>query len=46
MDSDRSEEVARLLTTLPSRREVLRGLVGVGLGFGALRLPEAAAANA
>jgi len=46
MDSDRCEEVTRLFTTLPSRREVLRGPIAAGRGFGALRLPEAAAANA
>jgi hypothetical protein len=34
-----------LLTAVPSRRDVLRGLIAAGLGFGALRLPEAAAAK-
>jgi hypothetical protein len=33
------------LTHVPSRRDVLRGLVAAGLGLGALRLPDAAVAR-
>jgi hypothetical protein len=33
------------LTHVPSRRDVIRGLVGAGLGLGALRLPDVVAAG-
>jgi hypothetical protein len=42
MHANRFNEAAYLLTALPSRRDVLRGLVAAGLGLGGLRLPEAA----
>jgi hypothetical protein len=35
----------RSLADLPSRRDVLRGLIGAGLGVGAVRLPAGAAAG-
>jgi hypothetical protein len=37
--------VTRALAAMPSRREVLRGLAGVGLGLGALHPPAAADAK-
>ena len=45
MDQSRFPLVTRSLTRVPSRRDVLRGLVAVGLGLGAPRLPAAAAAK-
>ncbi|MGH2617080.1 MAG: hypothetical protein ACRDJC_17750 [Thermomicrobiales bacterium] len=43
MNQNRLTVLTRSLTDYPSRRHVLRGLVGAGLGLGAARLPEAAA---
>jgi hypothetical protein len=37
--------VTRALRRLPSRRDILRGIVGTGIGLGALRHPNAAAAK-
>jgi hypothetical protein len=46
-DSAASRRVAlgRTLTRLPSRRDVLRGLAGSGLGLVTIRLPDAIAAK-
>jgi hypothetical protein len=41
MNLDRIANVTSSLNSRPSRRDVLRGLVGTGLGLAALRLPEA-----
>ncbi|MGH2614997.1 MAG: hypothetical protein ACRDJC_07145 [Thermomicrobiales bacterium] len=43
MDEHRFAVVTHSLTSVPSRRDVLRGLVGAGLGLCASRLPESAA---
>jgi hypothetical protein len=40
MDQNRFVSVTRSLTTLPSRRDLLRGLVAAGLGLGIARLPD------
>lgn len=40
MDQQRFHAVTRLMTTLPSRRHLLRGLAGAGLGLGIARLPD------
>ncbi|MGH2617078.1 MAG: hypothetical protein ACRDJC_17740, partial [Thermomicrobiales bacterium] len=45
MDQHRLTVVTRTLTSLPSRRDVLRGLFGAGLGLAAIRLPNVAAAK-
>ena len=45
MHANRFNEVAYLLAALPSRRDVLRGLVAAGLGLGGLRLQEATEAK-
>jgi hypothetical protein len=45
MDTNRFNEVASVLAAVPSRRDIVRGLFATGLGFGARRLPEAAAAK-
>jgi hypothetical protein len=45
VNEDRYPVVTRSLTSVPSRRDVLRGLVGAGLGLGLARLPEAAEAK-
>jgi hypothetical protein len=44
MDQDRFPAISHALTRLPSRRDVLRGLMGAGLAFGLARqsLPAAA----
>jgi hypothetical protein len=41
MDTNRFTELASLLRTAPSRREVLRGFIAAGLGLSVLRRPEA-----
>jgi hypothetical protein len=38
LDLNRFEAVTRSLTSVPSRRDLLRGLVSVGLGLGAVRI--------
>src|SRR5215211_3897399 len=45
VDQQRIEAVTRTLTSLPSRRDVLRGLAAAGLGLGSLRLAETEAAK-
>src|SRR3712207_5986457 len=40
MDQKRFDDLTRTLNRLPFRREVLRGLAGVGLGLGVLRLSD------
>ncbi|MGH2618112.1 MAG: hypothetical protein ACRDJC_23030 [Thermomicrobiales bacterium] len=45
MNQNRVAVVTQSLTSLPSRRDVLRGLAGAGLGLGAARLPTMAAAK-
>jgi hypothetical protein len=45
MDQHRMLTLTRALARVPSRRDVLRGLAGVGLGFGAFRLPDATGAK-
>jgi hypothetical protein len=45
VDQTRFKIVTRSLTSLPSRRDVMRALAGAGLGLGALRLSDAVAAK-
>jgi hypothetical protein len=45
MNLDRIANVKSTLNTRASRRDVMRGLLGTGLGFAALRLPEAVEAK-
>jgi hypothetical protein len=45
LNQHRIAVVTRSLTSVPSRRDVLRGLVGAGLGLGAARLPAVVAAK-
>ena len=45
MDQMHFSAVARTLTEMPSRRDVLRGLGAAGLGLGGLRLPDLAMAK-
>jgi hypothetical protein len=45
MDSERFDDITRLLTVLPSRRDVLRGLAGAGLGLALVRTPHFAGAR-
>src|SRR5688572_12832707 len=45
MDQTRFNAVTRTVTSIPSRRDVLRGLVSAGLGVGALRLSDAVEAK-
>ena len=45
MDQHYFDGLSRTLARLPSRRDVLRGLAGAGLGLGALRQPDAIAAK-
>jgi hypothetical protein len=45
VDQNRFGALTRLMTTGPSRREVMRGLAGAGLGLGILRLPGLAKAK-
>lgn len=45
MDENRFAVVTQSLTSLPSRRDVLRGLAGAALGLGAGRLPKLAEAR-
>ena len=45
MDQHRVDALTRTLKSVPTRRDVLRGLAGVGLGLGALRWPDAAEAG-
>ena len=45
MDQQRFVALTRTVSSLPSRRDILRGLAGVGLGLGALRQPETAEAK-
>lgn len=40
MDFDRVAALRRYLGSVPSRREILRGLAGAGLGVAAARLPD------
>jgi len=40
MNQNRFAAVTRLVSGVPSRRDLLRGLAGVGLGLGAARLPD------
>lgn len=39
MDQNRFDVLARALSSMPTRRHLLRGLAGGGLGFSSLRLP-------
>src|SRR5262245_14042930 len=43
MDTDRLNAIIRSLTHAPSRRDVLRGVIGSGLGLGSLRAEAAGA---
>lgn len=45
MNQHRDNALTRSLPPIPSRRDVLRGLAGAGLGFGAARLPAIVAAR-
>lgn len=45
MNRHRADLSNRSLTQAPSRRDLLRGLAGAGLGFGAARLPAIVAAR-
>jgi hypothetical protein len=45
MDQTLFIAIAEPLTSVPTRRDVLRSLVGAGLGLGALQLPEAGKAK-
>jgi hypothetical protein len=45
MDQHRFNALTRTLSSVPTRRDVLRGLAGVGLGLGALRWPDVAEAG-
>ena len=45
MDQHHIAALTRALSRVPSRRDVLRGLAGAGLGLGALRQPETADAK-
>jgi hypothetical protein len=43
MDIDRFDAILRSLSHLPSRRDVLRGFVGAGLGLGSLQVDDVGA---
>jgi hypothetical protein len=45
VDEHRMFALTRSLTSVPSRRDVLRGLAGIGLGLGVVRFPGAAEAK-
>ena len=45
MDQTSFNVVTRILSHLPTRRAVLRGLAGAGLGFNSLRLSQAVEAK-
>ena len=45
MDADRFDALLRSLAAMPSRRDVLRGLGGAGIGLGSLRLSTVVAAK-
>jgi hypothetical protein len=45
VDQNRFERLTKALAAMPSRRDVLRGLAGVGLGLGALHPPAIADAK-
>jgi hypothetical protein len=45
MDQHRFDSLTRALTSVPSRRTLLRGLAGLGLGLGVARLPRVATAR-
>jgi len=45
MNQQRFDVLTRTLSSVPSRRDVLRGLAGCGLGLGALRWPDVAEAG-
>jgi hypothetical protein len=45
VDADRLAAVIRSFSSLPSRRDLLRGFGAVGIGLGALRLPHVAEAR-
>ena len=45
MDQHRSDAFPRLWSDTPSRRDVVRGLAGIGGAVGALLLPDAVAAK-
>lgn len=45
MDQNHRERLTRALTAIPSRRDILRGLAGAGLGWGVARLPDGADAK-
>ena len=45
MDQHHFDTLTRSLTSVPSRRTLLRSLAGLGLGLGVARLPQAAAAK-
>jgi hypothetical protein len=45
VDQFRVDAVARFLSVVPSRRHLLRGLAGAGIGLGVARLPECAEAK-
>jgi hypothetical protein len=44
VDEHRIAAMTRLLTGVPSRRDMLRGLAGAGIGLGVARVPSGAAA--
>lgn len=45
MDQDRFDTLTRSLTSVSSRRTLLRGLAGLGFGLGVARLPDATMAK-
>jgi hypothetical protein len=45
MNKPHFDSVAQIMTSFPSRRNVLRGLAGVGFGLGIARLPDLAEAR-
>ena len=45
MEFDRFSALGRSLTNTPARRDILRALAGIGLGFGAMQLSETAEAK-
>jgi len=45
LDQHRFDPLIHTLSSVPTRRDILRGLAGFGLGLGALRWPDAAEAE-
>src|SRR5436190_1288242 len=45
MDQKQFDALTRTVSRFPSRREMLRGLAGAGLGLGALRMSQVEAAK-